>query len=233
MSSSLFVISLSPFSWFTNPCSCCFFDGHFETIFWLCFFADFDVHDFLLNFPDLKAQVKRTPHEDELFGYLAKSALNTDLSVPTKVQNYSNGKYDQDAVYWIKLSRAQCQGLRCWHAKSNAIILQNLVTADFIYKVSSHPSMLTPENQNSHCVQVPMTTGSRSSRPAPSSLQALASVVAARREPHPRVMLPCSQPSANQHQGKMGPRVPLHPKRRPLMPTKTTGLFGRLTNFAL
>ena len=52
-----------------------FLDCHFETspdhdL------TDFDVHDFLPNFPDLKAQVKRTPHEDELFGYRAKSALN-------------------------------------------------------------------------------------------------------------------------------------------------------------
>ena len=39
--------------------------------------TDFDLHYFLPNFPDLKAQVKRTPHEDEEFGFLAKSALNT------------------------------------------------------------------------------------------------------------------------------------------------------------
>ena len=53
-----------------------FLDGHFETTpdYDL---IDFDVHDFPQNFPDLKAQVKRTPHEDELSGYLAKSALNT------------------------------------------------------------------------------------------------------------------------------------------------------------
>ena len=44
-------------------------DGHFETT----PDYDFDVHDILPNFPDVKAQVKRTPREDELFfGYLAK-----------------------------------------------------------------------------------------------------------------------------------------------------------------
>ena len=43
-----------------------FLDGFFETI------PDFDIHDILTNFPDLKAQVKRTPYEDEQFGYLAK-----------------------------------------------------------------------------------------------------------------------------------------------------------------
>ena len=53
-----------------------FLDGHFETTpdYDL---TDFDVHDFLPNFPDLNAQVKRTPHEDELCGYLARSAVNT------------------------------------------------------------------------------------------------------------------------------------------------------------
>ena len=54
-----------------------FLDGHFET------FPDFDdltdvsVHAILPNFPDLKAQVKRTPHEDEESGYLADSARST------------------------------------------------------------------------------------------------------------------------------------------------------------
>ena len=53
-----------------------FLDGHFE-ITPDNDLTDFDVHDFLPNFSDLKAQVKRTQHEDELFDYLAKSALNT------------------------------------------------------------------------------------------------------------------------------------------------------------
>ena len=56
-----------------------FLDGHFETTldYDLDDFTDDPVHTFLPNFPDLKAQVKRTPHEDEHFSYLAKSALNT------------------------------------------------------------------------------------------------------------------------------------------------------------
>ena len=52
------------------------FDGHFETTADYDL-TDFDVHDFLPNFPDLKAQVKRTPPEDELFGYLAKFLPHT------------------------------------------------------------------------------------------------------------------------------------------------------------
>ena len=54
-----------------------FLDGHFETTpdYDL---TDFDVHDFLPNFANLKAEVKRTPHEDEEFGYLADSTHCTD-----------------------------------------------------------------------------------------------------------------------------------------------------------
>ena len=49
-----------------------------------CLLHDFEtnltdalVHTFLPNFPDPKARVKRTPHEDEQFGNLAKSVLLT------------------------------------------------------------------------------------------------------------------------------------------------------------
>ena len=71
-----------------------FLDGHFETTpdYDL---TDFDVHDFLPNFSDLKAQVKRTPHEDELCGYLAKSALNTGHE-PNKFDK--NTSVDEDAM---------------------------------------------------------------------------------------------------------------------------------------
>ena len=56
-----------------------FLDGHFETTpdYDLDDLTDVSVHAILPNFPEQKAQVKRTPHEDEEFGYLAKSALNT------------------------------------------------------------------------------------------------------------------------------------------------------------
>ena len=56
-----------------------FLDGLFETTpdYDLDDLTDVSVHAILPNFPDLKAQVKRTPHEDEEFGYLATSALNT------------------------------------------------------------------------------------------------------------------------------------------------------------
>ena len=42
------------------------------------------------------------------------------FSVPRKVHYHSNWKFTQDAVYWIKLSRARQQGLRFQQTKSNA-----------------------------------------------------------------------------------------------------------------
>ena len=50
-----------------------FLDGHFETFPDLDDLADVSVHAILPVFSDLKAQVKRTPHEDEEFGHLADS----------------------------------------------------------------------------------------------------------------------------------------------------------------
>ena len=50
-----------------RPCSCCTTPDYD--------FIDAPVHTFLPNFPELNALVKRTPHEDEQFGYLAKSVL--------------------------------------------------------------------------------------------------------------------------------------------------------------
>ena len=50
---------------------------------------------------------------------------------------HSHGKRKQDAVYWIKLSRAQDQGLQFWQTKSFAIITHSPVPGDCIYKVVS------------------------------------------------------------------------------------------------
>ena len=56
-----------------------FLNGHFETTpdYDLDNLTDVSVHTILPDFPDLKALVKRTPHEDEQSGYLAKSVPNT------------------------------------------------------------------------------------------------------------------------------------------------------------
>ena len=74
-----------------------FLDGHFEATPDYAL-TDLDVHDFLPNFPDLKTQVKRTPPEDELFGYLAKSVRNT----PAKPTSNGSG---ESTIYSLIVSR--------------------------------------------------------------------------------------------------------------------------------
>ena len=69
MSSLLILTSPSPFSCVTVSVCC---SGHFDTN-----LTDALVHTILPNFPDPKARGKRTLHEDEQFGYLAKSVSNT------------------------------------------------------------------------------------------------------------------------------------------------------------
>ena len=54
-----------------------------------------------------------------------------------KVHYHSHWKRNQDAVYWVKLSRAQEQGLQFWQTKSHAIVVHSPVPADCIYKVMS------------------------------------------------------------------------------------------------
>ena len=67
----------------------------------------------------------------------AQKNPRNDNTIPQKVHYHSYWKRDQDAVHWIKLSRAQDQGLRFWQTKSHAIIVHNPVPADCIYKVIS------------------------------------------------------------------------------------------------
>ena len=54
-----------------------FLDGHVETFTDLDDLTDVSVRAILPNFSDLKAQVKRTPHEDEEFVYLDDSTHST------------------------------------------------------------------------------------------------------------------------------------------------------------
>ena len=56
---------------------------------------------------------------------------------PVKVNHHSNWKHNQDAVYWVKLSRAQDQGFRFWQTKSSATVVHNPVPADCIYRAIS------------------------------------------------------------------------------------------------
>ena len=71
----MFVACACRLSWFLSCFTrlrLLFLHGHFETN-----FTDAPVHTILPNFPGPKARVKRTPHEDEQFGYLATSVLLT------------------------------------------------------------------------------------------------------------------------------------------------------------
>ena len=76
-----------------------FLDGHFETTpdYDL---TDFDVHDFLPNLPDLKAEVKCTPHEDEEFGSLAKSVPNTNCKYMQE-----STRTHETMISWDKLAK--------------------------------------------------------------------------------------------------------------------------------
>ena len=60
-----------------------------------------------------------------------------DYTVPQKVRYHSHWKRNQDAAYWVKKSRAQDQGLQFWQMKSHAVIVNDPVPADCIYRVIS------------------------------------------------------------------------------------------------
>ena len=56
-----------------------------------------------------------------------------DYTVPQKVHHHSHWKHNQDAVCWVKLSRAQDQGLQFWQTKSHAIMSHSPVPAGCIF----------------------------------------------------------------------------------------------------
>ena len=60
-----------------------------------------------------------------------------DISKPRKGHYHSNWRHNQDAVYWVKLSRAQDQWLQFWQTRSNAIIVHDLVPANYIFRAIS------------------------------------------------------------------------------------------------
>ena len=64
-------------------------------------------------------------------------APSDDFTIHKKVHYHSNMKHDQNAVRWVKLSRAQGQGLRFWQMSSSPTIGHNLVPADCMYRVIS------------------------------------------------------------------------------------------------
>ena len=59
-----------------------------------------------------------------------------DLNVPRHAQYLHNAwKRHQDAVYWVDINLAITKGLKFYHTRSNAIILQETLPADGIPKV--------------------------------------------------------------------------------------------------
>ena len=62
----------------------------------------------------------------------SEEAPSDDFTIPRKVHYHRSWKHDQDAVHWVKLSRAQDQGLRFWQTKSSAIIVRNPLLTDCI-----------------------------------------------------------------------------------------------------
>ena len=73
-----------------------------------------------------------------LFGEIPDEEQHHEkYKIPQKVHCHSCWKHNQDAVYWIKLSRAQDQGLQFSQTKSLAIITHNPVPGDCIYRVVS------------------------------------------------------------------------------------------------
>ena len=73
-------------------------------------------------------------HFPTLVGDSHEEEPRDDYTFPQKVHYHNLWKRNQDAVYWIKLSRAQDQGLQFWQTKSYAIIVHGPVPAVCIYK---------------------------------------------------------------------------------------------------
>ena len=58
-----------------------------------------------------------------------------DYSRPRKVHYHSHWRNDQNAAYWVELSRAQDIGFQLWQTKSNAIIVHQSVPYRCIHRV--------------------------------------------------------------------------------------------------
>ena len=58
-----------------------------------------------------------------------------DYTVPQKVPFETRWKYNQDAVNWVRLSKAQDQGLQFWQTKSFAIMVYATKPGDCIDRV--------------------------------------------------------------------------------------------------
>ena len=60
-----------------------------------------------------------------------------DYTVPQKVPYGTHWKHDQNAVFWVRLSKAQDQGLEFWQTKSFAIMTYATTPGNCIDRVTS------------------------------------------------------------------------------------------------
>ena len=61
----------------------------------------------------------------------------TDTTKPIKVKYQNHWRTEQEAVYWIHLSKAEDAGLEFWQTGSNAIITYQIVPIECVVKVVS------------------------------------------------------------------------------------------------
>ena len=63
--------------------------------------------------------------------------LHDDFTVKKNALHVTKWKYDKNAVYWVRLSKAQDQGLEFWQTKSFAIMTYATIPGDCIDRVTS------------------------------------------------------------------------------------------------
>ena len=68
---------------------------------------------------------------------LEEEKPDDDFTVPQKAPHVTKWKYDQNAVFWVRLSKAQDQGLEFWQTKSFAIMIYATIPGDCIDRVTS------------------------------------------------------------------------------------------------
>ena len=69
--------------------------------------------------------------------YPEEEIAHNDFTVSQKVPHITRWQNDQNAVCWVRLSRAQDQGLEFWQTKSFAIMTNGTIPGDCIDRVTS------------------------------------------------------------------------------------------------
>ena len=67
------------------------------------------------------------------FGHdLEEEEPHDDFAVPQKAANVTKWKDNQNAAYWVRLSKAQSQGLEFWQTKSFAIMTYATIFGEYL-----------------------------------------------------------------------------------------------------